>query len=247
MDNLLFNYVEELRQITQIDQYNLCTQRLNQMLLSENYSFDIIQATERKERYTVNKFSDESTRENMMRAKANLILYLESLIYANDDRKSLVMQNCLRNYLQNFYSFLELLRETKPHKKSELDIKVLQQIQIKNEYDLQHLLHAAIKPLCMDARIEVPEDTGYGLVKSDIRIPSLNTVIEAKCTRETLSLKKLTEKIEADIVHYQAEFIYFYIYDKTKIVKDRHSFETVFNRKFDGKNVEVILLQPIHM
>lgn len=49
------------------------------MLRSKNYSSDLIQATEKKERYTVNKFSDESTRENMIRAKENLILYLESL------------------------------------------------------------------------------------------------------------------------------------------------------------------------
>ena len=35
-----------------------------------------------------------------------------------------------------------------------------------------------------------------------------------------MSLKKLTEEIEADIVHYKANDIYFYIYDKEKNIKD---------------------------
>ena len=30
-----------------------------------------------------------------------------------------------------------------------------------------------------------------------------------KCTRANMSLKKLTEEVEADIVHYNAELIYF--------------------------------------
>ncbi len=69
------------------------------------------------------------------------------------------------------------------------------------------------------------EDSGVGAVRSDIKIPSVNTVIEAKCTRKTMNLKKLTEEIEADIVHYDADYIYFYIYDREKIIKDKYTFE----------------------
>lgn len=88
---------------------------------------------------------------------------------------------------------------------------------------------------------------GVGAIRSDIKIPSLNTVIEAKCTRKSMALKKLTEEIEADIVHYKADCIYFYIYDKEKIVKDKYVFEKNFNRNFDGKEVRMIILQPINM
>ena len=91
------------------------------------------------------------------------------------------------------------------------------------------------------------EDTGCGTVRSDIKIPSLNTVVETKCTRTNMNLKKLTEEIEADIVHYQADYIYFYIYDKEKIIKNRQAFQRTFNRMFDGKQIEVIILQPIYM
>ena len=62
-------------------------------------------------------------------------------------------------------------------------------------------------------------DSGVGTVRSDIKILSLNTIIEAKCTRTSTNLKKLTEEIEADIVHYKADYIFFYIYDKEKIIK----------------------------
>lgn len=54
-----------------------------------------------------------------------------------------------------------------------------------------------------------------------------------------------TEEVEADIVHYNADFIYFYIYDKEKIIKDKQNFEASFNKKFDGKKVTIIILQPV--
>ena len=134
-----------------------------------------------------------------------------------------------------------------PHKKATLNSEVLQNIQIKNEYDLQHLLYAVIRPLYTDARIEVTEDTGCKAVRSDIKIPSLNTIVETKCTRESMNLGKLAEEIEADIVHYNADHIYFYVYDKQKIIRDRKAFETTFNKNFDGKQIEVIVQQPIYL
>jgi len=109
------------------------------------------------------------------------------------------------------------------------------------------LLYAVIKSLYPDARREVSDDSGVGTVRSDIKILSLNTIIEAKCTRTSTNLKKLTEEIEADIVHYKADYIFFYIYDKEKIIKDRHAFETNFNRSFDGKEIRIIILQPVNM
>lgn len=57
----------------------------------------------------------------------------------------------------------------------------------------------------------------------------------------------MPEEIEADIVHYKADYIFFYIYDKEKIIKDRCAFEANFNRSFDGKEVRIIILQPVNM
>ena len=60
------------------------------------------------------------------------------------------------------------------------------------------------------ARPEVSEDTGYGTVRTDIQLDPGN-IIEVKCTRKGMALKKLVEEIEADMVHYSAGSIYFFI------------------------------------
>lgn len=192
------------------------------------------------------KRDDASTKENMMKAKERLMIYLGDIL--NEKCMSpLEDANLLEQYLNDFYLFLEAFKEIKPDKRATYTAEDLQTIQIKNEYDLQHLLYAVLKPLYKEARKEVTEDSGVGAIRSDIRIASLNAIIEAKCTRKSMGLKKLTEELEADIVHYKADYIYFYIYDKEKIIKDRQNFETNFNKCFDGKKVTVIILQPVNM
>lgn len=74
---------------------------------------------------------------------------------------------------------------------------------------MQHLLYAALKPLYPGIRKEVSKDSGIGTVREDIFIPDLDVVLEAKCTRDSMTLKKLIEEIEADIVHYQEKNIFF--------------------------------------
>ena len=125
--------------------------------------------------------------------------------------------------------------DKEPDKRATLSSEQLQMIKIKNEYDLQHLLYAVLKPIYLDIRSEVTEDSGVGMVRSDLKIPQLQVVVETKCTREKMQLKKLTEEIEADIVHYSEKNIIFFVYDKYKIIKERQSYEKYFNRTFDGK------------
>ena len=194
-----------------------------------------------------NKFSAESTKESMNRAKQNLILYLESVEKSYIGPSSNAMKACLESYLDNFYMFLEAFRENEPDKRAFLTSELLQGIHIENEYDLQHLLYAALKPLFPDIRKEVSADTGVGTVRGDLKIPSLNIIIEAKCTRKTMSYKRLTEEIEADIVHYKADAVYFLVYDKEKIIKDRHSFKSYFTKSFDGKAVNLFIEQPVNL
>ena len=247
MNNLLKEYVDKFNQVETVKQYDELVQNLNKSLYNKGFDSTIRQVIKEKQKYMKNKFSDEVTKDSMLKAKESLIVYLEGLLYEDTKDIGKESQEILKEYLHDFYFFLEAFREIEPHKKSTLDFKVLQSIKIENEYDLQHLLYSVLKPLCKDTRVEVSEDTGCGTVRADIKIPSLNTIIETKCTRKNMSFKKLTEEIEADIVHYKAEFIYFYIYDKEKIIKDREAFERTFNRKFDGKKIEVIILQPMNL
>lgn len=247
MNSLLKNYIDELKLIECVKEYEAFYHRLIQDLLQAEYDSKMIQNIRNKGRYMTNEFSDGSTKKNMLRAKADLLFYLESISLEVQDACTKSGDGCLEKYLNNFYLFLEAFKEIIPDKRASFNEGDLQKIKIENEYDLQHLLYATLRPFYEDIRKEVTEDSGVGAIRSDIKIPSLNAVIEAKCTRKSMNLKMLTEQIEADIVHYKADSIYFYVYDKEKIIKDRHTFETCFNRNFDGKKVRIMILQPVNM
>lgn len=247
MSNLFETYIKELGRVDSVEQFEDFICRLNEMMQQEKVEAEIVQNVKVKAKYFDNKFSDASTRENMIKAKESLMIYLRAALNEKCVSPLEDTQNCLERYLKDFYLFLEAFKEVKPDKRATITVENLQAIKIENEYDLQHLLYAVLKPLHKDARKEVTEDSGIGAIRSDIKIASLNSIIEAKCTRKTMSLKKLTEELEADIVHYKADYIYFYIYDKEKIIKDKQNFEANFNKKFDGKKVAVVILQPIKL
>jgi len=83
----------------------------------------------------------------------------------------------------------------------------------------------------------------YGTVRTDIFLDSEH-VIEIKCTRNSMKLKKLTEEIEADMVHYNAEYIYFFIYDKEKIIENFNLFWSTYENKVKGKQIHIVIHQP---
>lgn len=89
----------------------------------------------------------------------------------------------------------------------------------------------------------MPEDTGYEAVRTDIRIDN-QTVIETKCSRASMSRKKLVEEIEADITHYSASNLIFYIYDKEKIIDNPQLFKQTYEKKTHEKNIHIVILQP---
>ena len=57
----------------------------------------------------------------------------------------------------------------------------------------------------------------------------------------------LKKEIEADIVHYQEKNIFFYVYDKKKIIKETKNFNDYFNKQFDRKTVKLFVLQPVKL
>ena len=73
-----------------------------------------------------------------------------------------------------------------------------------------------------------------------------DVVIETKCTRETMSEKKLLEELGADAFYYQADTIFFFVYDPQDIIKNPAAMEKFFEKEKDryGKNVRLLILQP---
>ena len=192
---------------------------------------------EQRAYYPINEYSDKETRNNLDAAAKRVIEYLEEIMAGSpaDDQ--------LLTVLDNYYLFLESLLERPPHKRGSIQKEQLSELKIQNEYDVQHLLYAYLKPLYPLARAEVSEDTGYGTVRTDIFLDSEH-VIEVKCTRNSMKLKKLTEEIEADMVHYNAEHIYFFIYDKEKIIENPRLFRNTYENKIKGKKIHIVIHQP---
>ncbi len=187
--------------------------------------------------YVINEYSDKETRDNLDAARKRVIKYLEEIMTGcpADDQ--------LLTVLENYYLFLESLLEHPPHKRGGIQKEQLSGLKIQNEYDVQHLLYAYLKPLYPLARAEVSEDTGYGTVRTDIFLDS-DHVIEVKCTRRSMPQKKLIEEMEADMVHYHAEHIYFFIYDKEKMIENPQLLCNIYENKVKGKQIHIIIHQP---
>ena len=174
----------------------------------------------------------------MLEAKERVLAYVDQLMSADMAEMSL-----LTKVLDNFYFFLEALFERKPHRKGTIQKTQLDKLKIINEYDVQYLLYAYLKPIYPEARAEVSEDTGYHSVRVDIVI-NKDCVIEVKCTRQGLNVNKLLEEIEADMVHYGAKEIYFFIYDKEKRIDNPLAFKRSNENKIQNKKIHIIVHQP---
>lgn len=199
---------------------------------------DVLFELEKRAFYISNEYSEKDNKEKVLAAKHRVLAYVDELMNTS------LGDNLLVQILENFYSFLESLWEREPHGKGGIRKEHLHNIKVKNEYDVQHLLYAYLKPLFPTVRAEVSEDTGYNTVRVDISV-SADCVIEVKCTRQGMQEKKLIEEIEADMVHYSASNIYFFIYDKEKLISNPQAFKQSYQNKVKGKTIHIILLQPV--
>ncbi|MCC0735325.1 hypothetical protein KGF36_11800 [Clostridioides sp. ZZV14-6009] len=59
--------------------------------------------------------------------------------------------------------------------------------------------------------------------------------------------KKLTEEIGWDGFHYNYKNIFFFIYDKNRVIKNKVAFVNTYTRCSENKNIETIVIQPINL
>lgn len=102
-----------------------------------------------------NEYSKKDNQKNLEDAKTRVLAYLEQ------NSNVCESSNLLLQVLDNFYLFLENLLERKPNAKAGIKEHDLKNLHISNEYDVQHLLYAYLKPIYPSARLEVSEDNGY--------------------------------------------------------------------------------------
>ena len=231
------NAITRLKNVKEGQEFSILLAGLRTFLKTLDDSPQCLMELEQRAYYVVNEYSDKETMRNLDAARNRVIAYLEQTMTASpaDDR--------LLTILDNYYLFLEALLERPPHRRGGIQNEHLSGLKIQNEYDVQHLLYAYLKPLYPLARAEASEDTGYGTVRADILLDSEH-VIEVKCTRRSMPQKKLIEEMEADMVHYSAEHIYFFIYDKEKIIQNPQLFRNIYENKVKGKQIHIVIHQP---
>lgn len=155
----------------------------------------------------------------------------------------------IRRVLQNFYKHIQTMYQEELHGSGTIQKEDLKKIKIGNEYDVQRILYSLLRPIFPLTRVEVSNDTGYNAVRYDIIIDEYDVIIEVKCTRRSMSQRKLTEELGSDAFHYQADYLFFFVYDKENIIKNRDVFIESYRRKKEdfGCEVETIVNQPIDM
>lgn len=78
-------------------------------------------------------------------------------------------------------------------------------MQFVNEYDVQDLLHALLRPWVVDVRAEeyTPSYAGRS-TRMDFLLPAHDLVIETKCVRDRSHAKAVGDELVLDIAHYAA-------------------------------------------
>lgn len=83
--------------------------------------------------------------------------------------------------------------------------KGAEQLRFSNEYDVQDLLHALLRPWVQDVRPEeyTPSYAGKS-TRMDFLLPAHELVIETKCVRDRQHAKNVGDELLLDIAHYAA-------------------------------------------
>ena len=216
-------------------------------------TFDELQALAT---YQVNEYSKDNTIRNILEARNKVINYLKDIVddiqynkeeKLNDEITENMAVIIIQRILKNFYEHIDVMYNSKPHGKAGITKEKLDNIKIVNEYDVQRILYSLIKPIFPEARVEVFDDTGCATIRYDIFIERYSIVIEVKCSRKSMSERSLTEEIGADIYHYKYNNMFFFVYDKEKIISNKVVFEKAYTNQIESKDIKTIVIQPINL
>lgn len=214
-----------------------------------------------KTKVIAHKFSEIENQKNIQQAMEQAKCFLEDLVIAVNDgvyghpakRENVIDTNtaCIivRRILKNFYKHLEAMYQAPLHGNGKIKKEDLERIQIGNEYDVQRILYSLIRPIFPETRLEAVDDAGYGSVRYDIVIEKYGIIIEVKCTRPSMTERKLTEELGADGFHYKGEYLFMFVYDKVKLISNIDAFEIAYtkSKEIAGKAIETVVVQEIKL
>jgi len=117
-------------------------------------------------------------------------------------------------------------------------------IDVKDEYDVQDLIHILLRLHFSDVRKEeyTPSYAG-GSSRMDFLLKDIQTVIEVKKTRDTLKAKEIGEELIIDIAKYKThpdcKKLYCFVYDPEGLIANPKSLESDLSGNKDGLSVQV--------
>ena len=117
-------------------------------------------------------------------------------------------------------------------------------LEIKDEYDVQDLLHSLLKIFFEDIRSEewTPSYAGSS-TRMDFLIKDNDFVIETKMTREGLADKKLGKQLIEDIAHYKkhpnCKTLFCFVYDPEGLIVNPKGIENDLSCKGKEDNLKV--------
>ncbi|SFC39027.1 hypothetical protein [Clostridium uliginosum] len=252
----LNNQIEELSKVDNTKKISNILKNVAPNVAKYIDSIELISKIKQLSEYITNPFSDLKNEESIHGAKERVLICLNDIntyIYEHkvklidykvdlDEEMSILI---LKKILNNFYEHLKAMYLDNVHGKGNIKKTQLDSIRIGNEYDVQRILFSLIKPLFPNAKTEVIEHTGCSTVRYDIDIESCNTTIEVKCTRSTMTERTLNEEMGSDSFHYQRKNILFFVYDKESIISNIDSYNKKYNKRFDDKSIDIIIIQPV--
>lgn len=206
--------------------------------------------------YITNSFSNLKNEESINEAKERVLSYLKEINnYIYEDKTKFIDYRVdmdeytsiliLKKILNNFYEHMKSMYLDDVHGRANIKKAQLDNIKIGNEYDVQRIVFSLIKPIFPNARTEVVENNDCSTVRYDIDIESCNTTIEVKCSRPSMNERTLNEEMGSDSFHYQRKNIIFFVYDKEGIISNIDGYKKKYNRTFDNKSIDIIIIQPV--
>jgi hypothetical protein len=119
-------------------------------------------------------------------------------------------------------------------------------IDVKDEFDVQDLLHILLRLYFKDIRPEeyTPSYAGKSS-RMDFLIKGIKTVVETKKTRDNLRDKEIGEELTLDIAKYSThpdcEKLYCFVYDPDGLVRNSKGIESDLSGNKNGLDVQVFI------
>lgn len=170
-----------------------------------------------------------------------ITIYLDTPEFLNSKTKKVNLSDkleILNNIFDKFHLIATRLANRRPKKEPFL---------IKDEYDVQDLLHALMTPIFKDIRPEEPTPSfGGNFSKMDFSIADTKMVIEVKIASTMHTGKQIVDELLSDIARYQksqdCNLLICFIYDPGFSLKEPSSIKIDLEKESMEKfSVEVII------